>query len=295
MYEDRFAYWKHTQLILNVISRGSYSPETVLGVLFYSDLKFSKALFSLYLDSIMNGFMRKLAGFFFFLSSLHVSGQAPDSSDKASQVLEDSLVSIYYSSQQQGVSSLYNGRQFYGYLGSIEGDAFYLSKNWHTGSIFYDGLWYRNVQIMYDIYRDEVIIKHPNGVAVVLFGERVNEFSFGGQTFVYLNGNENSSIKKGFYQRLTQGRAIVYAKRIKLLEEKIDGLIVERKFIPRNVFFIYKEGSYYPVKKMQALLNALEDKRNEVQQYRNRLNLRYKTNVEQVIVSVTTYYNQLYR
>jgi hypothetical protein len=236
--------------------------------------------------------MRKLTGFFFFLSSLHVSGQAPDSLNRASQVMEDSLVSIYYSSQQQGVSSLYNGRQFYGYLGSIEGDAFYLSKNWLTESIFYDGLWYRNVQIMYDIYRDEVIVKHPNGVVVVLFGERVNEFSFQGQTFVYLNGN--SSIKKGFYQRLTQGRAIVYAKRIKILEEKINGLIVERKFIPRNIFFIYKENSYYPVKKQKALIAVLKEKRNEVQQYRNQLKLRYKTNAEQVIVRTAEYYNQIF-
>ncbi|MEI9913043.1 MAG: hypothetical protein WDO71_27470, partial [Bacteroidota bacterium] len=218
--------------------------------------------------------MRKLAGFLFFLSSLHASGQALDSLNRTSQAMEDSLVNIYYSSQQETLSSLYNGRQFYGYPATIQDHAFYLSKNWLTGSVYYDGFWYRNVQIMYDIYQDEVTVKHPNGVAVVLFGERVNEFSFQGQTFVYLK--ENNGIKKGFYQRLTQGRAIVYAKRIKLLEEKIDGMAVERKFLSRNVFFIYKENRYYPVKKLKTLLNALEDKRKEVQQYRSRLKLRYK-------------------
>ena len=31
--------------------------------------------------------------------------------------------------------------------------------SWQNGSILYDGTWYHNISLMYDIYKDEVLIR----------------------------------------------------------------------------------------------------------------------------------------
>jgi hypothetical protein len=235
--------------------------------------------------------MRTLTAIFIFLPFAHAVGQPADTLSGGLHFPQDSLLNIYDSRKDS--LSLYNGRQFYGYSLSIEGSAFFQANEWGHGSVLYDGAWYRNVELMYDLYRDELIARHPVGIPIVLFRERVQEFILTGKVFVYLEKDKNNVVSNGFYQRVTDGKATVYAKRVRKLEEKIDGLFIERKFILADQFFVLKVGVYYTVKKQKGLLALFKDKRQEISEYKGRLKQKYKTNPEQFIVNIADYYNQL--
>jgi hypothetical protein len=205
----------------------------------------------------------------------------------------DSLYNAFHPASQEPFLTLYNGKQFYGYPSTIQGHAFFATREWSVGSVNYDGYWYRDVQLMYDVNRGEVVIRHPNGIPVILFSDRVKEFSYLGNTFVRMERNGKNGMPSGFYQVIERGRATLYALRAKKLEEKIDGTVLERKFIVADVFYILKDGQFFNIHNQQALFNALKDHRQPLQQYRRQQALRYRLDTEQFVTRLTEHYNQL--
>src|SRR5688500_9940608 len=116
--------------------------------------------------------MRKLVLLSAIVTSLYATGQ-PLSPPNSLQT--DSAVNLYFSSQD-GTLPIHNGRVFYGYTGILE-HGFYPTGGWQNGSVLYDGIWYHNLTIMYDVYKDELISLHPNTTPVRLFTERVQQFN----------------------------------------------------------------------------------------------------------------------
>jgi hypothetical protein len=239
----------------------------------------------------MNCCMKKFSGLALLFCASSVFGQSTE--QVSAVIVPDSLVGIYKKSL--GVSlPLYNGRQFYGYPASFKEHAFYPVNEWSTGSILFDNMWYNNVPVMYDVYKDEVVVMHPNGVPFVLFSDRVQEFSLRGHVFVRLFAAKDK-IATGFYERLSTGKATIFAKRVKLLDEKIIGLEIERKFIIKDMFYVQKDKLYTRINKQQSLLSVLKDKHGELQQYIKQSRIRFKAGPETYITQVAEFYNKLYR
>ncbi|HET6995676.1 MAG TPA: hypothetical protein VFI06_11875 [Chitinophagaceae bacterium] len=237
--------------------------------------------------------MRKLTVIFFFFPFTASLAQSADVPANSFSTRQDSLLNTYYSLRDS--LSLYNGRQFYGYPTSIEGYAYYGSNDLMPGSVLYNDVWYHQVGMFYDIYKDELIVRHPPPfeVNVILFREKVSQFVLDGQTFVYVGRDKNSVMENGFYQQLIAGKATLLVKRQKLLEEKVNGLQVEARFIAKNHFFILKDGVYRTIRKEDDLMSVLKDRRQELYQYKSSKRLRYKSNPELFIMIITNYYNQL--
>ena len=213
--------------------------------------------------------MRKLTVIFFFFPFTASLAQSVDAPTNNFSTRQDSLLNTYYSLRDS--MSLYNGRQFYGYPASIEGFAFFGSNDMAHGSVLYNNVWYHHVGLFYDIYKDEVIVRHPPPfeVNVILYGENISQFILDGQIFVYVPKDKNNVMDNGFYQQLTAGNATVLVKRKKLLEEKINGLTLEAKFITKNHFFILKDGVYHSIKREDDLMSVLKDRRQELYQYKS--------------------------
>lgn len=212
--------------------------------------------------------------------------------DLNSQVKKDSLAGIYFRERKLTLP-IYNGRQFPGYSHLIEGFPYYLSNEWQKGSIKFEGTWYHDFPMMYDTYTDQVVGQSENGFPFIIIGDRVSEFTIGGHEFVRLGAMGTTGA--GFYQRLVKGSVNVYAKRVKLLDEKIDGLTIERKFKPSDTYYIEKAGRFYAIDRQKDLFDALKDKKPALQDELRRSDLRFKHNPEMVIVRLASYYNQLPR
>ena len=234
--------------------------------------------------------MKKVVGCFLFFPVLYTQGQSAADIDSSLSAALDSAANVYFADRSKTLP-IYSGRAFYGYPG-IEGHAFYPSREWQKGSILYDGTWYHDIFIMYDIYKDQVLIRHPNTISVYLFNERIQKFYYDGQTFIRLRPDKDNVLQTGFYQVLTEGKVTVIVMRQKKIDEKIVDLTVERKFVSSNVYYALKDSNYYLINNQKSLLNLLKDKRQNILKHLKKNKLKYKKNVEKTILAIAEFYNQ---
>lgn len=188
---------------------------------------------------------------------------------------------------------LYNGVEHSGYPG-IKGDAYYLTRDWKTGSVVYDGILYKDVPMLYDIYKDQVIVKHPNDVFVVgLISSKVKSFTIDGHQFRRLeSGVLPANMQPGFYEVLADGALTALAKRIKWRREYIT-TVMEYEFMTRNQYFILKDGEYKQIRSEGNLMELFGNDRAQVKQHLRKSGLRYKKMPEQAIVEAVDFYESL--
>jgi hypothetical protein len=228
--------------------------------------------------------MKRLIALLPLLFFLFSPGQSPSTTD--------SLISIYY--KQQGLTlPIFSGRKYYGYGANIEGNPYYFYPDWQTGSVLYEGVRYNNLSVQYDIYQDQVLVTNSIGLPFNLYSERVEEFSLPNMTFVRLRPDKNHDLKEGFYQKLVDGKLTVYARRVKILDEKVDVTGIERKFIASNVYYVQKDGKYYVIRNKRSIYNLLDDNRSKINDFLSERNIRYKTDPETTLIQIAQLYNQL--
>lgn len=235
--------------------------------------------------------MKRLPGWIFLFFIYQANSQTINLGQNG--VLVDSVMKSFVADQRE-LLPIYNGRLFYSYASNIEGHAFFVSKDWHNGSVLYDGVWYQDLIIMYDLLKDVVIVKHPNGVPISLYSERVQQFKIAGANFVRLGVDKDKVIKPGFYQVMTDGDVTLYARRSKLLEERIVSNEIERKFVDNNHFYAYTNNTYYWLKKPKSLLSILDEKKQKVTQYMSGQKVSYKKEAERAMLMIAEYNNQLH-
>jgi hypothetical protein len=224
--------------------------------------------------------------FFSVISTLAQETPGNDSLRKA-QLLAYHDVTV----QQQ--QRLYNGKEHTGYSPRIKGHAYYLTREWQYGSVLYDGVHYKDVAILYDSYKDQVVVKHPNDQFIVsLVSPKVNSFTIAGRRFIPLEADQPQNIKGGFYELLTDGTVQVLAKRWKTMREYIN-VTMEYEFMEHNQYIIKKDGTYNIIRSEGKLLDVLGDKRAEVKQYLKKNGIRYKKTPEEAIVKAVEYYQSL--
>jgi hypothetical protein len=232
--------------------------------------------------------MRKLSVYFSLLLFFEAGGQNLQPPVAGSG--QDTAISIYFARLDQTLP-LHNGRVFYGYPGIIE-NAFFPTGGWQKGSVLYDGIWYHDLSLMYDVFMDEVIVLHPSSTPVRLISERIEQFKYHGLSFERLGPGNSPVLKTGFYQQLVVGPVTIYARRTKKIEENIVDLAIERKFVIDDHFYAFKEGSYTPIYKQKTLLEMMKDKRQGVVYHLKKQGLKFRKNREKAIVQMAEFYNQ---
>lgn len=188
-------------------------------------------------------------------------------------------------------ASLYNGVEHMRYLPSIEGLPYYMVDNWQSATIKYGDVVYRDVPVRYDLVKDGLIVNHPNGFrSFYLYSPRVEYFTIGSSTFVYLNDSAKGAPAPGFYQVLARGPMTVLARRSKRIEERLQDRI--QHFVTTDRYYVLKDGVYYSPRKESELLELLGERRKEARQLLKQRGIRYRKFPEQAILTVAEFYNQ---
>lgn len=200
-----------------------------------------------------------------------------------------SATNILYIGNTDINSPLFNGIEHVGYPTYYIGSA-YRSENWQKGSIVYEGVFYKDVYIMYDMVKEAVIVRHPNGFTkVILFSPRVEYVVTPEYKFVYIS-NSKGLMKEGFYEEFQSGKIVLLAKKINIIEESVTSSEIVHKFILKTSFYSFKDGTYYSIKNANSLL-SLTGQKNEIQQYLKKIKVRYKDNPELTLIKISEYYN----
>lgn len=200
-------------------------------------------------------------------------------------------VSLYYQFTDKQ-ARLYNGTEHLGYPSSYIGHAYFLTNELQKGNLVYDGLAFKDVPMLYDIYKDELIILHFNNYTkIALLNEKLQTFLLNGHQFVYIvRDSLRVPLATGIYDKLYSGSITAYAKRSKIVEERVTDHI-EREFTEHISYYILKNGTYHTVKTYKGLLNVFKDRSREIRQYLRKNDIKFRKNPEAAIVNAATYYD----
>lgn len=205
----------------------------------------------------------------------------------------------YYHQFLSPETGLYDGSEYtyntYYPIQINEGDPFFLSKNFYTGTVFYNNVLYEKVPLLFDIIKNELLIHDPSNIYIIrLNNERVGWFTIWGHTFIRLifDSANSSQMRTGFYDLLYNGKTSLYSKDSKTLNENTASAQGINKYVVEsNEYFIKKENQFYKITNKKSLMVVLKNKKKEIGQFikKNKLNLRKIKNY--ALIKIAAYYD----
>ncbi|MCF2495169.1 MULTISPECIES: hypothetical protein [Dyadobacter] len=203
-------------------------------------------------------------------------------------------IAMYKEATSQS-QNLYNGRQYYVYDNRSEEHQFFEFRKWHNGVIMYDGQRFDSIPMLYDIFKDELIIKHFNGDHILLQSEKVDYFKVDNHNFVrYEAGKDiNEQMRTGFYDVLYEGKSRTIVRRVKQRQEKIVDKMVIALYPQKNNFFIRKGDRYYGVSSKKSALNLFPEYKRELRKVLKDQRIKFRKNRETAIVTIVDTYDKL--
>lgn len=190
---------------------------------------------------------------------------------------------------------VYEGNQYINHDPRIQVHPYYAVDSLQTGTVVYNGVQYRNVAMVYDIVRDELVVEPPEGgYRLRLETDKIAAFSLGPYQFTRIVGDSIAGIRTGFYEVIYPGKVKALAQRIKTIHEDISGGSYKAEYLKNDRFFIQKDGAFYEVKTKRAVLNLFSDKARELRKYMRTNGLKFKEEQrEQTIAKLTQRYDEL--
>jgi hypothetical protein len=205
----------------------------------------------------------------------------------------------FYSGALGDQSPIYNGPEYYPFDPRIKGNAYFLDVNGFTaGSVYYDGVRYNGVPMLYDIYSDKVVVLLYNHYSKFsLLNERVKSFSFLDHQFINIRPDSlpaNSAIKAGFYDLLYSGKLQVLVKRSKDMQTTSGSFSApETYFNLVTRYYLKKNNTYYAITSRGTLMDVLKDRKKELQQYIKSNQIKFRKQPEEAMVKIASYYDHL--
>jgi hypothetical protein len=189
--------------------------------------------------------------------------------------------------------SLYNGIFYRGYnrYPNDEGQPYFGTDELAEGSVFYDGTLYENVEMLYDLLEDKLIIDHKYGaVRLELITKKIRYFTLNKHRFVYLTAETKSSPPSGLYELLYNGNYKVYARWKKKKISVANAHDLQTRYEEHYQFYIYKDEVFIPVKSKSSVLNVLIDKKPALQKFIRKQKLKFGARGVESLPKILTFY-----
>ena len=235
--------------------------------------------------------MRKDAQYhlIFFLFFLTCSGTLPAYGQSAA------AYNIINPSETSPNLPLLNGRIWHNKYSRAQGDPYFLSDGFLKGSVSFNGRKYDDLDLRYDIFNDELILRTENKPIIIMNKEMVDDFDliFENRIHHIINtGNDTSSILKGYVNLLYDGPSALFVKYSKIIyplgaEGRYD------LFSQEHRVFMRTETGLVPVKRKRGLLNLFGSERKEIRDHLRRSRIRITWKEPSTLVPVLEYYDTI--
>ena len=180
------------------------------------------------------------------------------------------------------------------YLG-VKGNPYFLSGEYLTGDITFNGRIFRDKTFKYDIYNDEIVLWVNSSTIITLNKEMVSEFDIN-----YLNnkyhvvnmGEDSTSVIRGYVNVYYDGPTALYVK----YRKEIEILAVDNKydlFVPLHRIYIRKDDGLLQVSGRRGLFKLLSDKKTELRSFVKQNKLNVTKSEPQSFIPVLEYYDKL--
>ncbi len=204
--------------------------------------------------------------------------------------LFDSIIGV-------GNNGLYNGTPYEERFRTLNiSHKYFVSSEFVKGNIVFNKQPYYNIQMKYDIYEDELIVKLPtnSGFAVIqLSKENIEKFSISGHQFIKLSQVNNSTFQSntGFYEVLHQSNLIqLFKKYNKERSEHTDEKVIYSKFKGRTYFLVAYDDKYVNIRAKRDMINLFPKQKKKINAfYHKRKSLRksnYDSFLSQLMIEI---------
>jgi len=191
---------------------------------------------------------------------------------------------------------LYNGKQYYMYDSREVEHQFFLTEDWAVGSVFYDGQRFEQVPLLYDIVKDEVVVRYRAGFSnVTLQNPKVRSFTLAGHNFMRVEADTGrvEGLRTGFYDQLYTGKTKVLARRRKVRQQQLSDTKITILFPIKDQLYLYKNGAYQPVRSKNSVLALLPEYKRLLRKELRKQNLNFRDNREEAVITMATRYDEL--
>ena len=194
--------------------------------------------------------------------------------------------------------SLKNGKEYAYFYSQVKGTHYYQSSD-NNGSLKYDGSWYKDQLLTYDILNDLLVISVKGEQSqryLIVNPYKLEEFEMLGDKFRNLRASQDSMMRPGIYQvAYEKGALTYYIKHRK--ETKLDTYAYVRsrmyRFISSQTHYLVVNGKAHVLKGKRDLFHAL-GKDEGVKEFIQKNKLRLGTDREDFtrnIIQVLEYYH----
>ena len=201
-----------------------------------------------------------------------------------------------YQKALRAQSRLNNGRKYRASEHSLEQHPYFLSDDWITGSVFYDGEYFTDINLMYDLQQHVLVTEHyPSGNAIELVGEKLRSFTLQGHYFEKIDVDSAATglPKTDFYDVLYGGESKVVAHRQKLQRKEIESRMIEIFYDERYRYFIFRNGLFFPVKNKGSVLKLLSDQKQVLKKFFKQNKTSFLQDRELMLKSMAEHYDSL--
>jgi hypothetical protein len=215
--------------------------------------------------------------------------------DLQTQALDQSYpVKLYYHAVGEN-AHIYNGYEYMTPDRNIKGSP-YFTDALTPASLFYDGCYYQNVHILYDMVRELVVVNRlDQNYKISLISSKLNSFSIKNHEFIRIDRDSLSGIdlNSGFYDRIYAGKSTILVKREKYIQEVMEYTATSQTYIDQNFYYVKFGGNYVEVSSKSAVLKLLGDKKSTIKSYLRKNKLDFKSDFEKTLIATFAYYDQL--
>jgi len=199
-----------------------------------------------------------------FYSAVSLHGQT-NSSEQAYYQQFDALVGVENLDLNNGVEYVFNKRIYEGRHQFYGEDAFTL------GTVVYDGQFYPEVSLKYDLFSDQIIVvrEGSGGASIIqLIKEKTEAFTINDLQFIRLDYEDGNKLKtSGFHEVLIETDHFKLLKRYQKNQEKrIANRVVVYEYRLRTNYVFLHNNSYTIIKNKKDLVKLFP-------QYKKELNL----------------------
>ena len=204
---------------------------------------------------------------------------------------QDSPV-VSYLAQANDFADIYNGRIEPVYHSLIyENLPYYNNSDFTEAAIVYKGNYYPNQKARLDLYKEQIIVLPPEKRhGIILSSQNASKVFMYNRTFVLLNPQKDSGIKKGYYIQLLEGRKIqLYRKENFSTRQK-----QKYDFFDLNVnHYLFFNDRYYNVKNKGSFSKIFPQYKKQINQYVKSSKLKFGQNTENDLTSLAAYCEEL--
>ncbi|WP_207429778.1 hypothetical protein [Pedobacter sp. SYSU D00535] len=204
----------------------------------------------------------------------------------------------YYIGALKQEAPVFNGRIYRAYPYRLDnGHSYFREQALVNGTLVYEGKIYQDVQLLYDLVRDEVALSNfDHSFMLIAQAAKVDGFQIHGHYFTHIKKLPPKSglPSPGYYDQLYKGKIELLARRRKSIKESAGATKIERMVSESTRYYLLKDSVYHPVSSRRSLLKVLKQpgKSGTInQQFIKTNRLQFRTNKEMALINLVKFYD----